>query len=177
MRGALYRARHQLREETDKRHKCHKIVRGLEFSFVDIDGITQRLESVEWNTHRQYQIGCGPIELVAENRHQIVHTVNEKIVVFKHAQNGEIHQNIQRGDAFLNTSLAIKALYPHATGITAHRGEKNQAQKTPIPPAIKHIAGNSHKQILPLLTAKHKPVEQKHQRQKQYELQRYKRHI
>ena len=112
-------------------------------------------------------------------RKQVTQTIHKEIVILKHAEYGEIHHHIAyrvTASQIIFATVEI-ALYNQATKIAAASGKRYQKQETPIPPAIKHIAGNSHKQILPLLTAKHKPVEQKHQRKKQYEWQRYKRHI
>ena len=81
---------------------------------------------------------------------QVTQTIHKEIVILKHAEYGEIHHHI----AYRVTASQIVfatveiALYNQATKIAAARGKRYQKQKTPIPPAIKHIADYNYKQIL-----------------------------
>jgi hypothetical protein len=57
-------------------------------------------------------------------------------------------------------------------GKTAQRRDYDENEKTPIPPAIEHIASDKDEQVLPPQLLENKPVEQKHHRQKNHKCER-----
>ena len=56
--------------------------------------------------------------------------------------------------------------------------DDDQKEKTPVPPAVKQVACGHDKEVLQLQASfKHKPVEQKHDRQKDGEIDGVEQHV
>ena len=74
--------------------------------------------------------------------------------------------------------MAFNPLHQHPTAPRAERGEGDEQKETPVPPAVKNIAGRHHEGVLqaqlPLRLAdepiEDEPIEQEHYRQEDGEL-------
>ena len=95
----------------------------------------------------------------------------------KRAEDAEVDHDIGSTHGPLAHALSLKALDEYATHVAAQRGEGNEQQETPVPPAIEHIAGDQQQHVLPPPATEHEPIEQEHYRQKYQECNRVKQHI
>jgi hypothetical protein len=83
---------------------------------------------------------------------------------YKYSENQKIDGDIySRYDLRFLLFFLSCASYPYSTQPTAKRGEGNEDEETPVPPAIEEIGGCHNKEILqPQFPFKDKPIEQKY---------------
>ena len=166
MRGALDRSRHQLGEEADIGCKGHRIARGGNLPTVDIDGIAERLEGIEADADRQDEPQCRNIGMTpSAGLHQPIQTFGKEAEVLEAGKNGHIERDVTSR----NETPVPSALYEGPAKIAAQRGDDNQEQEAPVPPAIEHVAGKQHKQVLPAQPLRQCPVNQERDGQEEEE--------
>ena len=91
--GALNRAGHKLREESDIREEGGDVAGRLQLPAVHVDAVAQRLEGVERDAHRQNQFHQHTRRVAVEKlRGKLRH---EEVVIFKQAENTQVYQDIQ----------------------------------------------------------------------------------
>ena len=88
------------------------------------------------------------------------------------AQYTQVEYDIGSADGLLQPAATFKAADEQATEEAAQRGNDNENQKTPIPPAIEYITRHKDEEILPPQPLEYKPVEQKHHWQEYHECER-----
>ena len=102
MGGSLDGACHQLREETDVGEELHDVACRLDVAAIDVDAVTECLEGIETDAHRQDDVLCRPVEMVAEHHEeQAVEVVNEEVVVFENPKNGQVEDDVAGTDRSL----------------------------------------------------------------------------
>ena len=105
--GSDNRASHQLREEADIESIVKQALQRFQFASVDIDGIAQRLERKERDTHRQEDI--QGMELPTPQRCQ--HLI-EEIRIFEICQQAQVYQQAQENVSPLHTPMFIQFAFP-----------------------------------------------------------------
>ena len=90
---------HQLREKRDESKKGNNIFRRLNLATIDIDGITQRLESVERYAYGKYNLQQ---QTIRGNVEQLRKLGDEKVVILENGQNQEVQDDVGRGYQFLS---------------------------------------------------------------------------
>jgi hypothetical protein len=164
---SLYRSGYQLWEKRNEGEESDNVLRRLQLATIDIYGVTQGLESIKRNANWQYyleqkSIG-GDIEKFGEFGY-------EKIVVLEHGKNSDIQHYVGPHPG-LGLFLSIRLPYQKTAAPRTERGEGYEQQKTPVPPAVEHIARQHHKGVLQpqlMFRLAYKTVEDKPVKQKNY---------
>jgi hypothetical protein len=100
----------------------------------------------------------------------------EEVIVFEHSQDADVQHDVGSTHCFLHSSLSLIMFNSQSAEKAAQRGECYQKQESPVPPAIKHIAGTDDEEVLQLALAEDKPVEQEHCWQEYQEFKRIEEH-
>jgi hypothetical protein len=158
VRRSFDRACHQLREEADVGEEFHNIMRGWQFLLIDINGITERLKSIERDANRQYDVHRHPVEVEAHHPEERIQILDKEVIIFEDAENCQIEHNICCTNCFLEFPLPFISFQQQSADETEKRCQGNQNQESPIPPAIKDVTRNYNKQVPPPSTTKHKPI-------------------
>ena len=172
IRGALDGTCHELGEETDIGEELDDIVCGTYLTAIDIDGIAECLERVETDAYGQDEVERHPVELVAHGAEERRKVIHKEVVILKHGEDEQVEHDIRGADQLLHLALPLVMLEQQTTDIAEERREGDEAEKTPVPPAVEHVAGHDQKQILQATGLEHKPIEQEHYRQEKHELKR-----
>lgn len=174
--GTFNRTRYQLREETDIGQKGYRITCRCQLLAIDIYAIGQGLKGIEGDAHRQYNMQGGGLECYAKGGKGIDKALHKEVEVFEEAQYAQIEEDIRpQIETGITQDIAALGyigifLYQQSARPTEQRSESNEQKEAPVPPSVKDIGRHHHKCVLPLQTAvEHKPIEQKHYRQKQKE--------
>ena len=94
VRRTLDRAGNQLREKRDEGKKGNNVCCGLYLPSVNINGITQGLESVERNAYGENHFQQQPIR---GNMKQLRKLGDKKVVILEDGQNQKVQNDIGRG--------------------------------------------------------------------------------
>lgn len=126
---------------------------------VDVDGVATRLESIEADANGQDDLQCAGVHRHPRSCPSIDPTFDEKVRVFEIAEqpkvDGQRHpqptfrclaSRFRRG--VLCEFVRIRLLNLQADEEINDRGKRDQAQKSPIPPAVKQVARRENEQVL-----------------------------
>ena len=141
IRRPFNRARQELREESYISEILDNIMRRFQLSTINIDAITQRLECIEADANGQDDAKQKAIRLPAQEK--IRERSGEKIIILEHAQNQQIHDDVQHIDRLRFPRRVPIFFYEHAAAITEQRRKGQQHQEPPVPPSIKDV-GRHH---------------------------------
>ena len=176
VRGALNRTCHKLREEGDESKESDDVTCRFQLAAVDIYGVAQRLERVERNTHRQNDVQRSEIQLDTKSGERFNELRSKEVIVFHHAENGDVDGDVGAGNDLPPFLRVVKALQENAAGEAAERGEKNEQQEAPVPPAVEHVACHDHEEVLPPQRFENVPVEQKNNGKENQKFERVEKH-
>ena len=137
-----------MREQADKETVLEKRFGSLNSSFVDVDDVGDFLKSIKGNSWRENDANQGKGNVVKTD---LVKRVNERackeIEIFEDSQNGEIED--ERKDKPFFPILVRAAGDNFLADEKVHGGAADhECEKSPIPPAVKEIAGKKKKNIL-----------------------------
>ena len=138
--GSLNRAGNQLREERDKHAEGHHVARRLDVAAVNVDGVTNGLERVERDAHRQQDVKRGPVGIYTEQSQEVHKTVAQEVQILEHAQDAQVEHDVQCCPRLVGPRTVTA--HQHRAAPCRDRRQDNQTQHTPIPPAVEHIAGH-----------------------------------
>ena len=179
--GSFNGACHQLREERDESEKRDDVLGRFNLSSVNVYRIAQRLERVERNAHGKYHLQQQTIRREME---QLRKLGDEKVIILEQGKDAKVQDDVERRPRL---RLLFRICFPdeQAAAPRAERGESDEQQETPVPPAVEHIAGHHHKSVLqpqlPLRLAdeavEDEPIEQKDYWKKNRKLHGIEKHI
>ena len=176
VRRPFDRAGHQLREETDKSKELDDVAGGRQLSAENVDGITQRLEGIETDTHGKDHLDQQSVRIPAQKR--IGKGGHEEVVVLENAKYQQVNDDIddihRLGPAGIVPILFNQQTRPEA----ARGGEGNQEQEPPVPPSVEDVGHHHDEEILQLeVLSEDEPIEQKHYRQEDGEFYGVEKHL
>ena len=139
---------HELRKKTDKGSKVQQGLRWLELPAVNVDGVAQRLEGVEADANWQDELQGRGMHLDPQGPPGIDPTLNEKVCVFEVSQQAQIDEQ-RDGQPFfcpVRSVVRIVRIVVLIRFVDAKSycpidqcAERDERQKTPIPPTIKNV--------------------------------------
>ena len=101
---------------------------------------------------------------------------SKEVIVFHHAENGDVDGDVGAGNDLPPFLRFVKALQENAAGEAAERGEKDEQQEAPVPPAVEHVACHDHEEVLPPQRFENVPVEQKNNGKENQKFERVEKH-
>lgn len=138
------------------------------------------MESVERDAYGEYhfqqQAVRGDVEQLGKLR-------DEEVVILEKSQDAEVEDDVQPHPC-LGLFLVLGFPYQQSATPRAERGEGDEQQEAPIPPAVEHVTCDHHESVLqaqlPLRLAdesvEDEPIEQEYYRQEYRELDGVKEH-
>lgn len=139
---------HELRKKTDKGSKVQQGVRRLELPAVNVDGVAQRLESVKADANWQDELQGGGMHLDPQGPPGIDPALDEKVGVFEVPQEAEIDGQ-RDGQPFfcpvrsvvriVRIGVLVRFVDSKSYCPIDQCAERDERQKTPIPPTIKNV--------------------------------------
>ena len=118
--GALNGPGHKLGKETDKSGERKQIARGLDVATINIYAITQRLECIETDTHRQHNVERDKSRFNTHRCEQLRHTAGKEIIIFESAQYTQIDGYIDATHPLLFDAIAVKSVDKQTANITTN---------------------------------------------------------
>lgn len=83
--------------------------------------------------------------------------IEKEIKIFEKTQDAEVDDETYRQQRFRRRFLPSPQ-FDHPDEIRPCRGERNQDEKTPIPPSVEQITGRNHDEILKFQTFFRHPI-------------------
>ena len=133
---SLNRTGHQLWEKAHEREELHNITGGFQLPAINVDAVAQRLESVEADAHRQYDVEQQTVGAAVQK--EVRERGDKEVVVLEHTEDGQVQHYIRNMHDFRDRAVAM-TFDEDAAAPAAERGEGNQEKKTPVPPTIKEV--------------------------------------
>lgn len=159
--STLDRPRDELGEKAYKSQKFDEVACGGNLMPVDIDGIAQRLEGIETDADREYEMEQEAVG--NEKREPFGQRRKEEIVVLKEEKDADVDDDVGGDDYFCLIAFVFNQ---QATQPAAKRGEENQKEKFPVPTGIKEIGSQQKKEVLSApASPQNKPIDEEHYRQ------------
>ena len=170
-----------MREERDEGEEGNNVFGGLDFASVDINGIRKSLEGVEGDAHGQNHLQQEPIRGDME---QLREFSDEEVIVFEQRKDAKVQNDIE-GCPKLGLLSCFCLSDEQAAAPRAERGEGDEQQESPVPPAVEDVTCHHHEGILqtqlPLRLAdkavEDEPIKQEYYWQKYCELDGVEEHI
>lgn len=165
-----------LRKEAHKSEEGGRIAHRLQFAAVHIKGVTEALERVETDAHRQHQAERARINGSAQEGEGLDEAREEEVVVLEETQQAQVgHQ--AHGHQQPAARRRLCALQAQSHQIVHPGREQPKHEVARVPPAIEHAAGGDQEDVArPDAPPEHTPVQAEHQRQEQGEVDGVEQH-
>ena len=165
-----------MREETDEGEELDDIAGGFQLAAIHVDGITERLESIETDANRQDHLQQQSVRLSTEE--SIRKGSDKEIVIFENAQNQQVKDDIDDVDRLRFPWFFLVLINEKSCPETTRGSECNQKQEPPIPPPVEDVGHHHDKKVLQFqVLLEDEPIEQKHYRQEDGEFYGIKKHL
>ena len=175
-RSPLNRPGDELREEAHKRREIDEAARRLQVPAVNVNGIGEGLKRIEADAHRQDHLERRNVHRHARRSPRIDPAVDEEVAVLEVTQQSEVHQQRHPEPRLLGAFL-LRSFDLQTDEVIHQGGKRNQPQKPPIPPPVKHIARDDEQHVLRLEIALHdKPIQSEDDRQEEQEFRGVEKH-
>ncbi len=116
MRGALDRARHELRKEGHEEREVEEAVGGAEATAIDVDRVAHRLERVERDPDREHHVEMPVRGRNAEVPEKLLEASDEEVEVLEEPEHAEVHDEARHERSAAPGSLGKRRETPVARG-------------------------------------------------------------
>ena len=176
VRRPFDRAGHQLREEADESEELDDVAGRRQLSTVHVDGITERLESVETDADGKDYLDQQSVRPPAEKG--VREGSDEEVVVLENSQNQQVNDGVDGIHRLRLPGILPELLDQQARSETARGSECDQEKEPPVPPSVEDVGYHYHEEILQLeVLTEDEPIEQKDYRQKDGEFYGVEKHL
>ena len=175
-RSPLNRPGDELREEADKRREIDETARRLQVPAVNVNGIGEGLKRIKADAHRQNHLERRDVHRHARRRPRIDPAVDEEVAVLEVTQQSKVHQQRHPEPRLLGAFL-LRSFDLQTDEVIHQGGKRNQPQKPPIPPPVKHIARDDEQHVLrPEIPLHDEPIQSEDDRQEEQEFRGVEEH-
>ena len=138
----------QLGKERHKGGKINEVARGPHLAPINIQRIGHGLEGVKGYSDRQDDVQMAHRGIDSDLLEQHDQIVRKEIEVFEEPQHAQTRGHADHHRDF--AAALVVACIPdnQPGGVVDGRGDENQREKAPIPPAIEKVAGNQQQDVL-----------------------------
>jgi hypothetical protein len=165
-----------LREEADEGKEGDGIFSGFQLSAVAVDGVAEGLEGIEADAHGQNNIEGADRGFGTQQGKGIDEILGEEVIVFEEAEEAQVDDDArEQQEASFGGGLCYQK--SAAYEIVHQRAEGDEREKTPVPPAVKKVAGYDDEQILDAeIFFENEPIQDKYDRKEECKFYRVEEH-
>ena len=137
---------HQLRKEGNKEREIEDVLRRFELPAVDVDGVAERLECVETDSHRQGDVEDIHRDVETQQVRHIDGRLDEEVEVLEDAQQAQVADKAgSQEPETLPLVVCLDQLI--SDDVVEQRREEDQRQKAPVPRGIEDVAGEKQPEL------------------------------